>query len=68
MMAWIVKTLQHYPELSIFLTLALGYWAGRLKIGKFSLGSVTGVLLAGVLVGTIDEPRETRTRPPLFSS
>jgi putative transport protein len=51
MMAWIVKTLQHYPELSIFLTLALGYWAGRLKIGKFSLGSVTGVLLAGVLVG-----------------
>ncbi|MCX6348672.1 MAG: aspartate-alanine antiporter, partial [Candidatus Aureabacteria bacterium] len=50
-MDWIVKTLQHYPELAIFLTLALGYWIGKFKIGKFSLGSVTGVLLSGVLVG-----------------
>lgn len=46
-----IKLFQHYPELSIFLTLALGYWIGGLKLGKFSLGSVTGVLLVGVLVG-----------------
>jgi len=50
-MEWIVKSFQQYPELAIFLTLALGYWVGNLKFGKFSLGSVTGVLLAGVLVG-----------------
>jgi putative transport protein len=50
-MEWIIKTFQQYPELAIFLTLALGYWIGSLKFGKFSLGSVTGVLLAGVLVG-----------------
>jgi putative transport protein len=50
-MDWIVKSFQQYPELAIFLTLALGYWVGGLKLGKFSLGSVTGVLLAGVLVG-----------------
>ena len=50
-MEWIVKTFQQYPELAIFLTLALGYWVGSLKFGKFSLGAVTGVLLAGVLVG-----------------
>jgi putative transport protein len=50
-MDWIVKTFQQYPELAIFLTLALGYWIGSLKFGKFSLGAVTGVLLAGVLIG-----------------
>jgi putative transport protein len=53
-MEWIVKSFQQYPELAIFLTLALGYWVGNLKFGKFSLGSVTGVLLAGVLVGQMD--------------
>jgi putative transport protein len=50
-MDWIVKTFQQYPELAIFLTLALGYWVGKLKVGKFNLGAVTGVLLAGVLIG-----------------
>lgn len=53
-MQWIVKSFQQYPELAIFLTLALGYWVGNLKVGKFSLGPVTGVLLAGVLVGQMD--------------
>jgi len=50
-MDWIVKTFQQYPELAIFLTLALGYWIGSIKVGKFNLGAVTGVLLAGVLIG-----------------
>jgi putative transport protein len=53
-MDWIIKTFQQYPELAIFLTLALGYWVGGFKFGKFSLGSVTGVLLAGVLVGQMN--------------
>jgi putative transport protein len=50
-MSWLVQTLRTYPEIAIFLTLALGFFVGGLKIGKFTLGSVTGVLLAGVLVG-----------------
>jgi putative transport protein len=50
-MDWIIKTFQQYPELAIFLTLALGYWVGNLKFGKFNLGAVTGVLLAGILIG-----------------
>jgi putative transport protein len=52
-MVWIVKTLQQYPEIAIFLTLALGYWIGSFKFGKFSLGAVTGVLLAGIFFGQI---------------
>lgn len=50
-MEWLVDSFQRYPELAIFLTLALGYWIGSFKFGNFSLGAVTGVLLAGVLVG-----------------
>jgi len=54
MIEWIVDTFRSNPELAIFLTLGAGYWLGGLKIGKFQLGSVTGVLLAGVLVGQMD--------------
>lgn len=53
-MEWIVKTMQNSPELAIFLTLALGFFIGKIKIKGFSLGSVTGVLLMGVLIGQLD--------------
>ena len=52
-MEWIVTTFRQYPELAIFATLAVGYWVGNLKAGTFSLGPVTGVLLAGVLLGQL---------------
>jgi putative transport protein len=50
-MDWLIESLRRYPELAIFSTLAVGHWVGRLQWGRFSLGPVTGVLLAGVLVG-----------------
>jgi len=53
-MNWFVETFREYPEIAIFLTLAIGFYIGGLKFGKFSLGSVTGVLLAGVLVGQME--------------
>lgn len=53
MIAWIIETLKANTHLVIFLTLAIGYWAGNLKVGKFALGSVTGTLLAGVLIGQL---------------
>ena len=53
-MSWFVAALRNNPELAIFLTLALGFYIGRLKIGSFSLGTVVGTLLAGVLVGQLD--------------
>jgi putative transport protein len=53
-MTWFLHTFREYPEIAIFLTLALGFFVGGLKFGKFSLGSVTGVLLAGVLIGQMD--------------
>jgi len=50
---WLADTLQQYPEVSIFLALAVGYGIGGVKLGPFSLGSVTGTLLMGVLVGQL---------------
>jgi putative transport protein len=53
-MSWFVTALRQNPELAIFLTLALGFLIGRLKIGGFSFGTVVGTLLAGVLVGQLN--------------
>ncbi|PSL49965.1 putative transport protein [Chitinophaga niastensis] len=53
-MNWLHHTFQEYPELAIFLTLAAGFYIGNIRVGKFSLGSVTGVLLMGVLVGQMN--------------
>jgi len=50
---WLVETLRTNPEIAIFLTLGLGFWVGKMKIGTFSLGVVTSTLLAGVLVGQL---------------
>ncbi|MCG2772210.1 MAG: aspartate-alanine antiporter [Desulfobacterales bacterium] len=52
-MEWLVHTLRQYPELAIFLTLGLGYFIGKKKFGNFSLGAVTGTLLAGVVIGQL---------------
>ena len=38
----------------MFLTLAVGFVLGRLRIGSFRLGNVVGTLLAGVLIGQLD--------------
>ena len=52
-MNWLVTSIRENPELAIFLTLAIGFVIGRIRVGTFSLGSVVGTLLAGVLVGQI---------------
>ena len=65
-MDWFVDTLQQYPEISIFLSLAMGYWLGGLKLGSFSLGSVTGTLLMGVLIGQMNIPISASVRATCF--
>jgi putative transport protein len=39
------------PLIALFVTIALGYFAGKLKIGKFVLGGIAGTLLVGVAMG-----------------
>ncbi len=53
---WLVQTLRDNPAIAIFLTIGLGFWIGRFKYKSFSLGTVTSVLLVGVLIGQLDIP------------
>lgn len=53
-METITHFFREYPELAIFLTIGLGFWIGSLKFKSFSLGTVTSVLLVGILVGQMD--------------
>ncbi|MDR0182126.1 TrkA C-terminal domain-containing protein [Lysobacter arvi] len=50
-MQWFASTLSRYPELAVYLALGIGYWIGGIRIRGFTLGGVTGSLLAGMLLG-----------------
>ncbi|HMK22297.1 MAG TPA: TrkA C-terminal domain-containing protein, partial [Terriglobales bacterium] len=52
-MDWLFATLKQYPEIAIFLTLALGYYFGKFTFKGIGLGAVTATLLAGVIIGQI---------------
>lgn len=60
MFTWFADTLRQYPEIAIFLVLALGYYFGKFTFKGIGLGAVTATLLAGVLVGqlgiTVSQP------------
>jgi len=53
MMDWFFATLKQYPEIAIFLTLAIGFYFGKFKFKGIGLGAVTATLLAGVVIGQI---------------
>ena len=53
MIDWAVATLRSYPELAIFLSLAIGFSVGSRKVAGFSLGNVTATLLAAVVIGQL---------------
>ncbi len=53
MLRFIVENLRSHPELAVFCTLGFGYLFGKFRIGSFTLGAVTGTLLAGVLIGQL---------------
>ncbi|HTR87493.1 MAG TPA: aspartate-alanine antiporter [Reyranella sp.] len=60
MIEWFFATLKQYPEIAIFLALALGYYFGKFTFKGIGLGSVTATLIAGVVIGqigiTINQP------------
>src|SRR6186997_3104789 len=53
MIDWLFGALRQYPEIAIFLTLAVGFYFGKFKFKGIGLGAVTATLLAGVLIGQI---------------
>ena len=66
-MKYAEEFLIHYPELAVFLAIALGYLIGGVKFGGFALGPVTGSLLAGLAIGQIaDVPVSGMAKSFLF--
>ena len=53
MTGWLVSHADRPSRDRIFLILGLGYLLGKIALGGFKLGAVTGTLLAGVLVGQL---------------
>jgi putative transport protein len=53
MIDWFVNTLRSYPEIAIFLSLALGYYFGSFTYKGLGLGAVTATLIAAVLIGQL---------------
>ncbi len=51
---WFADVLRHTPALAVFLTIGLGFWLGKIKIKGIALGTVTAVLIVGVLIGQLD--------------
>lgn len=67
MLAWLEQFLVRYPELALYLAIAVGYYIGSFKFGTFSLGPVTGSLFAGILIGQFAEvPVSSTTKAFLF--
>jgi putative transport protein len=50
---WIRLIFNAHPEIAFFVVLGIGYLLGKLAIGNFKLGAVTGTLIAGVIVGQL---------------
>ena len=50
-MAWLANVFAKYPEMAVYLAIAIGYLIGRLKFRGVGLGVVTGSLLGGILIG-----------------
>src|SRR5438046_1973598 len=53
MIDWFFATLKQYPEIAIFLALAIGYYFGKFTFKGIGLGSVTATLIAAVVIGQI---------------
>ena len=59
---WGRALLAAHPEITFFLILGIGYVLGKIALGSFRLGAVTGTLIAGILIGQLglSLPHEVR--------
>ena len=52
---------------ALFLSLAVGFWIGKIQIGKFRLGGLTGSLLAAVVIGQVGVPVDPVVKQMMFA-
>jgi putative transport protein len=66
MIDWFVQTLRSYPEIAIFLSLALGYYFGSFTYKGLGLGAVTATLIAAVIIGQLEIKIGSPLKPVFF--
>lgn len=66
MIDWFVHTLKSYPEIAIFLSLALGYYFGSFTYKGLGLGAVTATLIAAVIIGQLGITVSGPLKPTFF--
>ncbi len=66
MMDWFAQTLRSYPEIAVFLSLALGYYFGSFTYKGLGLGAVTATLIAAVIIGQIGITVAGPLKPTFF--
>src|SRR3954468_5464766 len=66
MFEWFADTLRNYPEIAIFLSLALGYYVGSFTYKGLGLGAVTATLIAAVIIGQLEIKIGSPLKPVFF--
>ncbi|WP_216937495.1 MULTISPECIES: aspartate-alanine antiporter [unclassified Acinetobacter] len=67
MMEWIQNELSQSPSILLFLSLAIGFWIGKFRFGKFQLGGVAGSLLAAAVLSLIGVTVDNGVKAILFA-
>jgi len=58
---------QKIPMAALFLSVAVGYWIGKIRIGNFSPGGMAGTLLVAVVIGQIGVPVDPVVKDMMFA-
>ena len=66
-MEWLRSILNQAPEIALFLSLAGGYWIGKVQFGKFQFGGVAGSLLVAVLISQVGITIDNGIKSVLFA-
>ena len=67
-MQWLAGFLRGYPEVAIFFAIAVGVTLGRVRIGGFSLGNATSVLIVATILGATVTGPLGLTYPPMLKT
>src|SRR5450830_1140268 len=66
-MEWLHHLFGRSLEIALFLSLAVGYYVGKIQFGKFQLGGVAGSLLVAVLVSQVGVTVDPGVKSVLFA-
>ena len=52
---------------ALFVSLAIGYWIGKIKMGNFQLGGMAGTLLVAIVIGQVGVPVDPVVKSMMFA-